>query len=126
MKKSLSFLIIPSMLISSCALTQRCSDLWNRLFHKGEQKEVVTVESVLKSFEKMEQLNSYTVEATVSASQSEGTKSVNSKKIPSVESGSIVVLTEQDGKNTRSVTSLVSEETVKIASLDSASRSVFL
>ena len=37
MKKSLTFLIIPTMLISSCALTQRCSALFDKLFHRNNR-----------------------------------------------------------------------------------------
>ena len=59
MKKSISFLIIPTMLISSCALTSRCSALWDKIFHRNKQQDVITIDSIVSGLEKLETLDSF-------------------------------------------------------------------
>ena len=114
MKKSISFLIIPTMLISACTFTQRCTDLWNKIFHKNKQQEVITIDSIVGGLEKLEKLDSYTVKTDVSLAGTDS-KYLSGEYIPTTSSIAMHYTVEQVGKNAKSLMTYTSTETAKIS-----------
>ena len=114
MKKSISFLIIPTMLISSCALTSRCSALWDKIFHRNKQQDVITIDSIVSGLEKLETLDSFTVKTDVTFTGTDS-KNISGEYVPTSSSIDMHYTVEQVGKNSRTLMSYASTETTKIS-----------
>ena len=118
MKKSLSFLIIPTMLISSCALTSRCSALWDKLFQRNKE-EPVTVDSIVEALEKLGTLDNLTIETTANFTGEDNTQ-ISGTRIPTKSKVDLVYKTEMVGKNAKTISSYTSIETAKISVIKEA------
>lgn len=124
MKKSFSILIIPTMLISSCALTSKCSALWKKWFHKGDQtdtgeRDPSNVDEVVEAFDKMGKLTSYTTTTTMSF-EGDDHAYFGSKKVASHDVTTMGYVTETMGQSSKTEMSYTTTSVVKIADISAA------